>query len=116
MFLCMYVSEVGGRVSTSLPLAANSGRLTWVRQKPHVRPALPISISVCAQTLIHSIGNGAGRRGGGGCTDTVSESVLKVHSGRQIPCRIGLSNRWQYYAWPLSQTLYRLIYPAPVLK
>ena len=73
MFLCMYVSEAGGRGSTSLPLAANLGGLTWVRQKPHVRPALSISIGVCAQTLIHSIGNGAGRRGkgvGGGAVQT----------------------------------------------
>ena len=39
----------------------------------------------CAQTLMRPIAHG-------GCADTVRESVLKVDSGRKIPCRTGESN------------------------
>ena len=42
-----------------------------------------------------------------GCTDTVRESALKVHSGRKIPCRTGESNQPQRRAGP---TLYRQSY------
>ena len=42
-----------------------------------------------------------------GCKDTVSESALKVDSGRKIPCRIGESNLCRRRAGPM---LYQLSY------
>ena len=38
-----------------------------------------------------------------GCTDTVSESALKVDSGRKIPCRSGESN-------PSKRCVYSALY------
>ena len=45
-----------------------------------------------------------------GCLDTISESALKVDSGRKIPCRSGDSNLHQYCIWLFSWTLYQLSY------
>ena len=42
-----------------------------------------------------------------GCTDTLRESVLKVDSGRKIPCRTGESNLRRQLAGPM---LYQLSY------
>ena len=41
------------------------------------------------------------------CADTVRESVLKVDSGRKIPCRSGESNLRRLRAGPM---LYQLSY------
>ena len=39
------------------------------------------------------------------CIDTLRESILKVDSGRKIPCRTGNSNPRQYCAWLFSRSL-----------
>ena len=57
-------------------------------------------------TLIHATG---------GCTTTLSESALKVHSGRTISCRTGELNPSQYWAGLFGRSLNPLSYLIPSL-
>ena len=100
-------------------------RSTYLGKTAATREALPSPISVCsifaskqwygwqclgiltcAQMLLHAVEHG-------GCMDTVTESALKVDSGRKIPCCTGDSNRHQDCAWHFSRMLYQLSYPCP---
>ena len=48
---------------------------------------------------------------GGGCTDNIRESALKVDSGRKIPCR---TRELNLRRWRASPMLYQLSYiPTP---
>ena len=57
----------------------------------------------CKQMLMQAIAHE-------GCADIVTESALKVDSGRKIPCRTGESNLRQRCAGP---TLHQLSFPTP---
>ena len=110
--------------STSVSLAENSGRLTWVKHSNRKTSAthfyqcvqclcvltvdwLPVFwVFHVADMLMRAIALG-------GCTDTVRDSALEVVSGRKIPCLTGDSNPRQYCAWLFSRKLYQLSYPAP---
>ena len=85
--------------STSLSVARNLGRLTWIRHSSRKSSATHsyrcvqyfrlskqwygckcLGILTCTQMLMHVIAHA-------GCTDTVRESALEVDSGSKIPCR-----------------------------
>ena len=106
---------------TPLFLAENSGRLTWIRrtQQPQEQryPFLAVCtvfscvqkivrFVTCSQMLMRVNEHGV-------CMGTVSESALKIYSGRKIRCRTGDSNLCQCSAWLFSRTLYQLSYPRP---
>ena len=97
--------------STSLPLAGNFGRLTWVR---HSSPKSSAThFYQCVQCFcvsrqwrgcqsfgifkVHTDFDACGWTRG--CTDTVRESALKVGSGEKISCRTWDSNPRQHCAW-----------------
>ena len=100
-------------------LAGNSARLTWVRlQQPQEQrcPLLTVRAGFsCVQTEVWlpMLGIFNVRTYvkacdcNEGCTDTGKESVLKVDSGRKLPCRTGESNLLQRRA---GSTLYQLSY------
>ena len=46
-----------------------------------------------------------------GCTDTVTESALKVASARKIPCRTGESNLRRQRADPMLHQLSYILIP-----
>ena len=107
-----------------LSLAGNPGRLIRVKHSSRKSSAthsyqcvqhFPVCkqwcgchclvFSTCVQMLMHAIAHG-------GCTDTVRESALKVHS-KKIPSRTGDSNPSQYFAWRFGRMLYPLTSTSP---
>ena len=52
----------------------------------------------------------------GGCATTLSESALKIHSGRTILCRTGELNPNQYCAGRFGRSLNPLSYLIPIVS
>ena len=102
-----------------LSLAGNSDRLTWVRlqqQQEQRYPFLTVrEVLLCVRTKeelpmvwifnVRTDVNSCDCTRG--CADTVTESALKVDSGRKIPRRTG---EWNLFQWRAGPTLYQLSY------
>ena len=91
-------AAAAARTALTIPTGVCSVFLCLYKQW---RDCLRLGFLTCAQMLMHAIAHG-------GCTNTATESALKVDSGRKIPCRSEELTRslFQYCAWPFGPTLY----------
>ena len=112
----------------SLPLAENSGRLTWVGHSSRKSSATHscqcvqyfrvfkqwygcqcLGFLTCTQLLMRAIAHG-------GCTDTVRQTALEVDSWAAVSCRTVDSNPRHCCAGLFSRTPYQLSHHYPFLS